>query len=246
MQKYAAFTFGLLCFATACGGTSGVGNTGGGGTNSGGAGGGGLTGAGGNLQRPPFVRGELRARHREVRHREHPVRHQAPRQPDTDPRRQDPQRARRRARTTSSSTGRTTRSSRRRRSTASRSPTRSNPTKGSPLMITQKHGRRCSTLPDGRRLHARAEPDDPPRDALHQPDATTLAGQRDVDVRPTIADAEFQNEADFLFIGNPDINIPPNADVHARADVHRAAARADADVEVLRRSPATSTSGGRT
>jgi hypothetical protein len=83
------------------------------------------------------------------------------------------------------------------------------PTKGSPLMVTQKHDE-LLTLPAG---------------VAFTLDANVLvrlemhyinAGAEPLDVSATstfitMPEAEFENAADFLFVGNPDIDIPPNS-----------------------------------
>ncbi len=81
------------------------------------------------------------------------------------------------------------------------------PTKGSPLMITQKFDETL-TLPQG--VAFTFEPNQTIRLELHFINTT------DTDQEETatstfipIADGDFQYEADFLFIGNPDITLAP-------------------------------------
>ena len=47
-------------------------------------------------------------------------------------------------------------------------------------------------------------------------DSIAIAGKRvlvrvDINVPIAMDDKDFQNEADFLFFGNPDVSIPPNS-----------------------------------
>lgn len=84
-----------------------------------------------------------------------------------------------------------------------------NPDKGSPLMITQKKDD-VLTLPKGVAFGIGAE--QMVRLEMHYINTT----QAPLDVTATstfysMDDSEFENEADFLFFGNPDINIPPQS-----------------------------------
>jgi hypothetical protein len=83
-----------------------------------------------------------------------------------------------------------------------------NPAKGSPLIVTQKKDDLLQ-LPQGVAYTLQA--DQMVRLEVHY----INAGANPVDLTATstfspIADGAFQNEADFLFIGNPDISINPN------------------------------------
>ncbi|MFO0546932.1 MAG: hypothetical protein U0271_01025 [Polyangiaceae bacterium] len=83
------------------------------------------------------------------------------------------------------------------------------PTKGSPLMITQKHDE-LLTLPDGVGFSLKAGM--MVRLEMHY----INAGQEPIDVSATstfitMRDEDFQNEADFLFVGSPDIDIAAHA-----------------------------------
>jgi hypothetical protein len=80
------------------------------------------------------------------------------------------------------------------------------PSSGSPLMITQKV-EELLTLPQG--VAFSLQPDQMIRLEMHYLNATAA----DLAVSATstfipIAESDFMHEADFLFIGNPDINIP--------------------------------------
>jgi hypothetical protein len=82
------------------------------------------------------------------------------------------------------------------------------PTKGSPLMITQKH-EEWLNLPDG--VAFTAQPGTMVRLELHYINATVS----DIQVSATstfytMPDADYKYDADFLFIGNPDIKIAPH------------------------------------
>ena len=83
-----------------------------------------------------------------------------------------------------------------------------NPAKGSPLIVTQKKDD-LLTLPQG--VAYTLQPNQMVRLEVHYINAGAAA----VDLTASstfspIADSAFQNEADFLFIGNPDITIQPN------------------------------------
>ncbi len=83
------------------------------------------------------------------------------------------------------------------------------PSKGSPLMITQKKDE-LLTLPQGVAYSIAAN--QMIRIEMHY----INPGSKAVDLTSTstftpIADADFKDEADFLFIGNSDISLPPNA-----------------------------------
>lgn len=83
------------------------------------------------------------------------------------------------------------------------------PAKGAPLVVTQKYDD-VLQLPPG--VAFSLDANQMIRIELHYLNTTSAP----VDVSATatfhtIPDAEFQNEADFLFIGNPDIDIPPNS-----------------------------------
>jgi hypothetical protein len=81
------------------------------------------------------------------------------------------------------------------------------PTKGAPLMITQKKDE-LLTLPSG--VAYTMPPSQMLRIELHYINATTspllLTASTTMTTAPT-----FQDEADFLFIGNPDIQIGPHS-----------------------------------
>lgn len=80
------------------------------------------------------------------------------------------------------------------------------PTKGSPLMITQKKDE-VLALPPGvayslepfQMVRIEMHYINPTKDAVSLTSTTSMA---------QMADADFQNEADFLFIGSPDITLP--------------------------------------
>jgi hypothetical protein len=83
------------------------------------------------------------------------------------------------------------------------------PSKGAPIMITQRADE-VLTLPQGVAFTMQA--DQLIRLEMHYINTT----DQPVDVKGTstfvpIADADFQNEADFLFAGSVDIDIPPNS-----------------------------------
>ena len=84
-----------------------------------------------------------------------------------------------------------------------------NPANGSPLMITQKKDE-LLTLPDGVAYTLQAN--QMIRLEMHyiNPSANPIMVEGTSTFIP-IADAAFKYEADFLFIGDPDINIPPNS-----------------------------------
>jgi hypothetical protein len=83
------------------------------------------------------------------------------------------------------------------------------PSKGSTLMVTQKRDD-VLNLPQG--VGFTLDANQMIRIELHYLDAT----QSPLDVTATTSfitmdDAQFKNEADFLFIGDPDITLPPNS-----------------------------------
>ena len=82
------------------------------------------------------------------------------------------------------------------------------PTKGSPLMVTQKKDD-LLTLPPGVAYTLDAQ--QMVRIEMHyinaSPQDVTLTSSTEMQ---QTADADFQNEADFLFIGSPDISLPPH------------------------------------
>jgi hypothetical protein len=82
-----------------------------------------------------------------------------------------------------------------------------NPANGAPLMITQRY-EETLTLPDG--VAFTLEPNQTIRLELHYINASdsTKTVQATSTVIP-IAEGDFTDEADFLFIGNPDIDLPP-------------------------------------
>lgn len=83
------------------------------------------------------------------------------------------------------------------------------PSKGSPLMITQKHEEEL-VLPAG--VAFTLEPNQMIRLEMHYINAGDSAVEASASATfIPIPDAEFQHEADFLFIGSPDIHIPPNS-----------------------------------
>jgi hypothetical protein len=82
------------------------------------------------------------------------------------------------------------------------------PEKGSPVMITQKHDETL-TLPDG--VAFTFAPGTMVRLEMHY--INTTAAPLEVSATSTFVtmpEAEFRDEASFLFVGNPDIQIPPN------------------------------------
>ena len=83
------------------------------------------------------------------------------------------------------------------------------PTKGSPLMVSQK-AEDTLTLPDG--VGFVLEANQMLRLELHyinaSADTQTITATSEL---TALAEDEFQHEAGFLFVGNPDINIPPNS-----------------------------------
>jgi hypothetical protein len=84
-----------------------------------------------------------------------------------------------------------------------------NPAKGSPLMITQKKDD-VLTLPKGVAFGIEAA--QMVRLEMHY--INTTSSPVDVTAKSTfysMDEAEFENEADFLFFGNPDINIAPQS-----------------------------------
>lgn len=82
------------------------------------------------------------------------------------------------------------------------------PTKGSPLMITQRADE-VMTLPDG--VAFSFAPQQLIRLEMHfiNPTAETVTVQATSEMN-VMADADFRDEADFLFIGNPDIQLQAN------------------------------------
>ena len=84
-----------------------------------------------------------------------------------------------------------------------------NPAKGSPLMITQKKDELLA-LPDGVAYTLQA--DQMIRLEMHyiNPGGSTIMVEGQSTFIP-IADAAFKYEADFLFIGDPDINVPAHS-----------------------------------
>jgi hypothetical protein len=84
-----------------------------------------------------------------------------------------------------------------------------NPEKGSPLMITQKHEETLE-LPPGVAFTLDAQ--QMVRLEMHYINVETevLSVEATSTLVP-MSEAEFQNEADFLFVGSPDISIPPQS-----------------------------------
>lgn len=83
------------------------------------------------------------------------------------------------------------------------------PTKGSPLMITQKQNDMLQ-LPKG--VAYSLDPNQMIRLEMHYINAGSTPKQvGGSSTMIPIADADFRDEADFLFIGNPDIKLPPGA-----------------------------------
>jgi hypothetical protein len=85
------------------------------------------------------------------------------------------------------------------------------PEKGSPLVITQKH-EEILELPAG--IAFTLDADQMIRLEMHY----INAGAGDLDVKATstfepMPDSEFKDEAGFLFVGNPDIEVPANSAV---------------------------------
>ena len=83
------------------------------------------------------------------------------------------------------------------------------PTKGAPLMVTQKH-EETLTLPEG--VAFTLEPNQMIRLEVHYFNAS----DKPIDMTATatfipIAESDFKYEADFLFLGNPDIDIAPQS-----------------------------------
>lgn len=86
-----------------------------------------------------------------------------------------------------------------------------NPANGAPLMVTQKF-EETLTLPDG--VGFTFEPDQLVRLELHYLNASPDPKSVEVTTTfTTVSDADFTDEADFLFVGNPDINLPPGQSV---------------------------------
>ena len=86
-----------------------------------------------------------------------------------------------------------------------------NPTKGAPLMVTQKADETL-TLPNG--VAFTFEPNQLVRLELHYLNATPETQTVEVtSTFTTVSDADFEHEAEFLFVGNPDINLPPGESV---------------------------------
>ena len=83
------------------------------------------------------------------------------------------------------------------------------PEKGSPLMITQKHDE-VLTLPKG--VAFTLQPKQMIRLEMHYVNFNSVDAEiRAKSTFTAIADAEFKHEADFLFLGNPDIKIPAHS-----------------------------------
>lgn len=82
------------------------------------------------------------------------------------------------------------------------------PDKGAPLMVTQKSSE-VLELPEG--VGFTLEENQMVRLELHYINATqeTQTAEASSTFHP-MAEGDFQDEADFLFIGNPDIEIPPH------------------------------------
>lgn len=86
-----------------------------------------------------------------------------------------------------------------------------NPANGAPLMVTQK-AEETLQLPDG--VAFTFEPNQLVRLELHYLNATPEPKTVEVtSTFTTVSDADFEFEADFLFIGNPDIDLAPGASV---------------------------------
>jgi hypothetical protein len=82
------------------------------------------------------------------------------------------------------------------------------PTKGSPLMITQKHDETL-TLPQGVAFNLDAN--QMLRLEMHYINASQAAATVEGDsIFTVMPDSQFMNEAGFLFAGDPDITLPPN------------------------------------
>lgn len=82
-----------------------------------------------------------------------------------------------------------------------------NPENGAPLMITQKADETLE-LPDG--VAFTFEPGQMVRLELHYLNATPETQTVEVtSTFTTVSDADFVHEADFLFVGNPDIDLSP-------------------------------------
>lgn len=82
-----------------------------------------------------------------------------------------------------------------------------NPSKGAPLMVTQK-SEEILQLPKG--VAFTFEPNQLVRLELHFLNATDVTQTVQVDsIFTTVAESAFEHEADFLFIGNPDVNLLP-------------------------------------
>ena len=83
------------------------------------------------------------------------------------------------------------------------------PSKGAPLMVTQK-SEEVLQLPEG--VAFTFQPNQLVRLELHYLNATADTQTVQVDSTfTTVSEADFQHEADFLFVGNPDISLPPGA-----------------------------------
>lgn len=83
------------------------------------------------------------------------------------------------------------------------------PSKGSPIAITQKHDE-LITLPDG--VAFTLQPNQMVRMEVHYLNAS--AEPTTIEATTTflpIAEPDFKFEADFMFLGNPDIDIPANS-----------------------------------
>lgn len=84
------------------------------------------------------------------------------------------------------------------------------PSKGSPLMVTQKHDD-LLTLPSG--VAYSLDVNQMIRLEMHYINAS--ASEKNVSATTTmipISDDDFRDEAGFLFIGNPDIKLPPKSE----------------------------------
>ena len=86
-----------------------------------------------------------------------------------------------------------------------------NPADGNPLVISQKKDD-LITLPQGVAFTLDAEPDGSPRDALHQREPLAVGHARhDLDAHDDPRLRRIKYDASFLFIGDPDISIPPQS-----------------------------------
>ncbi len=83
------------------------------------------------------------------------------------------------------------------------------PRKGSPLMVTQKAEEELA-LPRG--VAFTMEPDQLVRLEMHYVNSTAAPKTlRSTSTFITLPDPDFRDEADFIFVGNPDIKIPPRS-----------------------------------